>query len=249
MDKRTLNAIRALRRKPERTEQGRFVVEGDKGVAELVESSIAVERMYYVSTMEHAVPDSHRHVAEQISVKDMGRISQMNTAPGLLAVASIPERAPEEVVRAVEGSPMAHGLIACRLQDPGNLGTLIRTADWFGFGGVFITEDTVDPWNAKTVQASMGSIFRIPVVEAPMDFLHQLSGHFHLEMQGTPHTTIPWTSGWIWVGAESHGFAGVDLPSSSVPVHIPRVGSAESLNAGVASSIVCAEVARVKTGA
>ena len=58
------------------------MVEGDKGVAELVESSIAVERMYYVSTMEHAVPDSHRHVAEQISVKDMGRISQMNTAPG-----------------------------------------------------------------------------------------------------------------------------------------------------------------------
>ena len=112
MDKTTLNAIRALRRKPERTEQGRFVVEGEKGVAELVESSIAVERMYYVSTMEHAVPDSHQHVAEQISVKDMGRSSQMNTAPGLLAVASIPERAPEEVVRAVEGSPMTHGLIA-----------------------------------------------------------------------------------------------------------------------------------------
>lgn len=178
MDKTTLNAIRALRRKPERTEQGRFVVEGDKGVAELVESSIAVERMYYVSTMEHAVPDSHRHVAEQISVKDMGRISQMNTAPGLLAVASIPERAPEEIVQAVEGSPMAHGLIACRLQDPGNLGTLIRTADWFGFGGVFITEDTVDPWNAKTVQASMGSIFRIPVVEAPMDFCTSFQGIF-----------------------------------------------------------------------
>ena len=208
MDKTTLNATRALRRKPERTEQGRFVVEGDKGVAELVESSITVERMYYVSTMEHAVPNSHRHVAEQISVKDMGRISQMNTAPGLLAVASIPERAPEDVVRAVEG--LTHGPRTHRLPSagPGNLGTLIRTADWFGFGGVFITEDTVDPWNAKTVQASMGSIFRIPVVEAPMDFLHQLSGHFHLEMQGTPHSKIPWTSGWIWVGAESHGFAG-----------------------------------------
>ena len=110
MDKTTLNAIRALRRKPERTEQGRFVVEGDKGVAELVESSITVERMYYVSTMEHAVPDSHPHVAEQISVKDMGRISQMNTAPGLLAVASIPKRAREAIDEQFRKSVGTHGL-------------------------------------------------------------------------------------------------------------------------------------------
>ena len=80
MDKATLNAIRALRKKTERSEQKRFVVEGDKSVGELVESSIAIERMYYVSTMEHAVPDSQGHLAEQISVKDMARISQMNTA-------------------------------------------------------------------------------------------------------------------------------------------------------------------------
>ena len=117
MDKTTLKAIRALRRKTERTEQGRFVVEGDKGVAELVASSIAVERMYYVSTMEDAVPDSHRHLSEQISVKDMERISQMNTAPGLLALASIPNRTPKEVAQSVEESPMSFGLVGC-LQDP-----------------------------------------------------------------------------------------------------------------------------------
>ena len=247
MDKTTLKAIRALRRKTERTEQGRFVVEGDKGVAELVASSIAVERMYYVSTMERAVPDSHRHLAEQISVKDMERISQMNTAPGLLAVASIPSRTPEEVAQSVEQSPMSFGLVGCRLQDPGNLGTLIRVADWFGFGGILITQGTVDPWNAKTVQASMGSIFRVPVAEASMEYLHGLSNHFHLEMQGTPHTEVDWQSGWIWVGSESHGFEGMDLPKDSIAVNIPRVGAAESLNAGVASAIVCAEIARKKS--
>ena len=246
MDKTTLKAIRALRRKTERTEQGRFVVEGDKGITELVASSIAVERMYYVSTMEHAVPNSHRHLSEQISVKDMERISQMNTAPGLLAVASIPNRTPEEVVQSVEESPMSFGLVGCRLQDPGNLGTLIRVADWFGFGGVFITEGTVDPWNAKTVQASMGSIFRVPVAEVSLDYLHSLSSHFHLEMQGNSHTEIGWKKGWIWVGSESNGYKGMDLPKDSTAVHIPRVGAAESLNAGVASAIVCAEVARVK---
>ena len=247
MDRKTLNAIRALRKKTERTEQRRFVVEGDKGVAELVASSIAVERMYYVSTMEHAVPDSHRHLSEQISVKDMERISQMNTAPGLLAVASIPNQTPEDVVQSVEESPMSFGLVGCRLQDPGNLGTLIRVADWFGFGGVFITEGTVDPWNTKTVQASMGSIFRVPVAEVSMDYLNTLSGHFHLEMQGIAHTEVAWKHGWIWVGSESHGYEGMDLPNGSTAVHIPRVGAAESLNAGVASAIVCAEVARVKS--
>ena len=244
MDKTTLKAIRALRRKTERTEQGRFVVEGDKGVAELVTSDIAVERMYYVSTMENAVPDSHRHLAEQISVKDMERISQMNTAPGLLAVASIPNRTPEEIAQSVEQAPMSFGLVGCRLQDPGNLGTLIRVADWFGFGGILITEGTVDPWNAKTVQASMGSIFRVPVAEASAEYLHGLSDHFHLEMQGTPYTEVDWREGWIWVGSESHGFEGMDLPKDSTAVNIPRVGTAESLNAGVASAIVCAEIAR-----
>ncbi|MGB1123461.1 MAG: TrmH family RNA methyltransferase [Flavobacteriales bacterium] len=246
MDKTTLHAIRALRRKKERSEQGRFVVEGDKGVAELVESSIAVERMYYVSAMEHAVPESHRHLSEQISIKDMERISQMNTAPGVLAVASIPNRLPEEVVHSVAESPMSFGLIGCRLQDPGNLGTLLRVADWFGFGGVFITEGTVDPWNAKTVQASMGSIFRVPVTEVSMEYLHTLSGHFHLEMQGTPHAEVDWKHGWIWVGSESHGFEGMNLPTDSTAVHIPRVGAAESLNAGVAAAIVCSEIARRK---
>ena len=133
------------------------------------------------------------------------------------------------------------------MQDPGNLGTLIRVADWFGFGGILITEGTVDPWNAKTVQASMGSIFRVPVAEASMEYLHRLSDHFHLEMQGTPHTEVDWQSGWIWVGSESHGFEGLDLTKDSIAVNIPRVGAAESLNAGVASAIVCAEVARKKS--
>lgn len=246
MDKATLNAIRALRKKTERSEQKRFVVEGDKSVGELVESSIAIERMYYVSTMEHAVPNSQRHLAEQISIKDMARISQMSTAPGLLALASIPTFSPENIVQTVQESPMKYGLVGCRLQDPGNLGTLIRSADWFGFGGVLITEGTVDPWNTKTVQASMGSIFRVPIAEVPLDFLHQLSGHCHLEMHGTPYSEIKWESGWIWVGSESHGFEGIQLPSSSFAVHIPRIGAAESLNAGVASAIVCSEVARVK---
>ena len=246
MDKATLHAIRALRRKTERAAQNRFVVEGEKGISELVESGLDIERMYYVTAMEHAVPTSLRTRAEQISVKDMERVSQMSTPPGILALAAIPSHTFESVVSAVDQSPAKHGLVACQLQDPGNLGTLIRSADWFGFGGILLTEGTVDPWNTKTVQASMGSIFRIPVARASFEELSALKGHHHLEMQGTPYTDIDWRSGWVWVGSESHGFSQFQPPASSVPVHIPRIGHAESLNAGIAASIVCAEIARHK---
>ena len=222
------------------------MVEGEKGISELVESGLGIERMYYVTAMEHAVPTSLQTRAEQISVKDMERISQMSTPPGVLALATIPHYTLESVVSSVEESAARHGLVACQLQDPGNLGTLIRSADWFGFGGILITEGTVDPWNTKTVQASMGSIFRIPVAHATLEELAELKGHHHLEMQGTPYTDIEWRSGWVWVGSESHGFSQFQPPVSSVPVHIPRIGHAESLNAGIAASIVCAEIARTK---
>lgn len=246
MDKATLHAIRSLRSKHERIEQNRFIVEGEKGVSELFESRLSIERMYYVSTMEHAVPVDHQHMAEQISVKDMGRISQMKTPPGILALATIPKATMNEAIEAAEASTAQHGIVACQIQDPGNLGTLIRSADWFGFGAVVITEGTVDPWNAKTVQASMGSIFRVPIVQASWEELDAISGHYHLEMTGTPYAEIDWGSGWVWVGSESHGFEHIELPRDSTAVHIPRVGSAESLNAGVAASIVCAEIARQK---
>lgn len=246
MDKATLNTVRSLRRKHERIAQNRFIVEGEKSIAELAESSLTIERMYYVSTMAHAVHASLRHCAEQISVKEMDRISQLSTSPGLLAIAKIPSTTVEQAAQAVEQSAVKHGLVACQIQDPGNLGTLIRSADWFGFGAVLIMEGTVDPWNTKTVQASMGSIFRIPIVQASMMDLPDPNRHHHLEMQGTPYTEVDWKTGWIWVGSESHGFGRAELPTDSVPVHIPRVGSAESLNAGVAASIVCAEIARKK---
>lgn len=211
-----------------------------------MESGLDIERMYYVSAMEHAVPTSLRTQAEQISVKDMERISQMSTPPGVLALASIPLWTAQNVITAVNRSPAQHGLVACQLQDPGNLGTLIRSADWFGFGGVLITEGTVDPWNTKTVQASMGSIFRVPIAYATLAELTELNGHHHLEMKGTPYTDIEWNSGWVWVGSESHGFSQTQMPALSAPVHIPRIGQAESLNAGIAASIVCAEIARSK---
>ena len=93
----------------------------------------------------------------------MDRITQMTTAPGILAVVAIPHYSVQHVLEQIESAPTPIGLVASRVADPGNLGTLIRSVDWFGMGGILVSADATDPWSSKCVQASMGSIFRVPV--------------------------------------------------------------------------------------
>lgn len=220
-----------------------FVVEGIKGLIELANSELITQRIYCAAGMVDSLPQNLPSEVQVIGTKEMGRISQMSTPPGVLAIAQIPTYKTEDVLAAIKQARVPFGLVAAQVQDPGNLGTLIRSADWFGFGGVFTTKQTTDPWSSKCVQATMGSLFRIPITALDTADLRDVM-HYHLEMEGLPYTQVNWKPGLIWVGAESHGFDAIELPERSTAVHIPAHGSAESLNAGVAGSIVCAEIAR-----
>ncbi|MFZ9056158.1 MAG: TrmH family RNA methyltransferase [Flavobacteriales bacterium] len=243
MNRQEIQFIRSLRQRSERLAQGVFVVEGIKGIIELANSTLIRRRIYCVAGMVDSLPENLHREAEVIGAKEMTRISQMSTPPGILAIAEIPVYDANEVFMAIKQAKVPFGLVAAHIQDPGNLGTLIRSADWFGFGGVFTTEPTTDPWSSKCVQATMGSLFRMPIAELNHTDSSDLL-HYHLEMEGLSYTQVDWKPGLIWVGSESHGFSSISLPESSTPVHIPAHGSAESLNAGVAGSIVCAEIAR-----
>jgi len=243
MTRQEIQLIRSLRQRSERLAQGVFVVEGVKGLMELAKSELITKRIYCVAPMVDSLPENLKTETEVIGAKEMGRISQMSSPPGVLAIAQIPTYAAEDVIAAIRESRVPFGLVAAQVQDPGNLGTLIRSADWFGFGGLFTTEQTTDPWSSKCVQATMGSLFRMPIAALDDTDCEDLV-HYHLEMEGLSYTQVNWKSGLIWVGAESHGFDAIELPQSSTAVHIPAHGSAESLNAGVAGSIVCAEIAR-----
>ena len=243
MTRQEILSIRALRKRAERHAAGLFVVEGEKGIIELAKSTLSVQRIYCVATMIDVIPDKLQAEMEQISAKEMDRITQMTTAPGILAVVAIPHYSVQHVLEQIESAPTPIGLVASRVADPGNLGTLIRSVDWFGMGGILVSADATDPWSSKCVQASMGSIFRVPVAVLDVEICSE-QAHFHLEMEGTPYTEVAWKKGLLWVGSESHGFKGTSLPEHSIPVHIPAKGRAESLNAGVAGSVVCAEIAR-----
>lgn len=212
-----------------------------------------VLRIYSLESMLEHVPASLSRHIEVITTKSMARISNLKTPPGLMAIVSIPSCNAQTIIESptIQEAqiPLPFVLVADGIADPGNLGTLIRTADWFGMRGVLLTPGSTDAWSPKCVQATMGSIFRIPVAEIqPQDeALLQAQQHYALDMSGTRYTDVEWKPGLLWIGSESHG---ISTDASSLryeTVHIPRQGGAESLNAGIAGAIVCSEIARVWT--
>ncbi len=253
MTRNEILSIRSLHNRPERRRTNRFIVEGVKGLIELSESNMEVLRIYSLDSMLEHVPVSLSSHIEVITTKAMARISNLKTPPGLMAIVSIPSCDTKTIIESsnVGGTqaPLPFVLVAAGIADPGNLGTLIRTADWFGMRGVLLTPGSTDAWSPKCVQATMGSIFRIPVAEIqPEDeALLQAQQHYALEMSGTRYTDIEWKSGLLWIGSESHGISTDASALHYETVHIPRQGGAESLNAGIAGAIVCSEIARVWT--
>ena len=253
MTRNEILSIRSLHNRPERRRTNRFIVEGVKGLIELSESSMEVLRIYSLESMLEHVPASLSRHIEVITTKSMARISNLKTPPGLMAIVSIPSCNAQTIIESptIQEAqiPLPFVLVADGIADPGNLGTLIRTADWFGMRGVLLTPGSTDAWSPKCVQATMGSIFRIPVAEIqPQDeALLQAQQHYALDMSGTRYTDVEWKPGLLWIGSESHG---ISTDASSLryeTVHIPRQGGAESLNAGIAGAIVCSEIARVWT--
>ncbi len=201
---------------------------------ELLASNLSVVRIYVRSELN---PPDGAHLpdaAVAVSSKDMERMSQMKTPPGILATVRIPEP-PELPTQAAERTL----LICDGIADPGNLGTLIRTADWFGFSGVVCDVRGVDPWNAKCLQAAMGSAFRMPIWTTDLptwfDSFHGTS--WALDAGGEALNQIPKLPSALIVGSESHGLSSPLRHGATHIAAIPGHTATESLNAAVAGSI------------
>lgn len=226
---------------------GLFVVEGFKSIEELASSSMEPERIYCVETTAHLIPQNLQEKAVQISTKSMDRISQMKTPPGILATVRIPEYDINKTLEETRQAPLPFAIVAAGISDPGNLGTIIRTADWFGIRSIWLSPGTTDPWNLKCVQASMGSVFRIPICAIPEHdptLSQAFDSHYALELSGQSYTECQWKAGAIWVGSEANGFQDQNLPAGIKPINIPGAGHAESLNAAISNAIVVSEIAR-----
>ncbi len=225
-----IKEIRALREKKFRDEAGLFCVEGEKMVAEALASGLEVVEVYR---------------KEEIGEKAMERISALNTPSPVLAVV----RQPKPV------KPIPGGLCLAldAVRDPGNMGTILRMADWFGIDTVYVSEDCVEAFNPKVIQSSMGTIFRkIPVTAD----LPQLCKEFKtkgLEVFGTflggenIYTANLPAEGLIVMGNEAHGISDAVAAQVTVKLTIPSFATgptAESLNVAVATSLTVSEFKR-----
>lgn len=245
--KNDIKDLQSLRQAKGRRELGLFAVEGNKLVEELLKTNLKINDILATELWV----EKNRGLAEKIgnyeliSSRQMEQISNFVTAPGIFATAATPsfkvkpDEADTNLILMLDG-----------INDPGNLGTIIRTADWFGIKKIVVSEDTTDPWQPKVIQSTMGSIFRTEVVETNLaDFLKQVkSPVFGALMQGKNlyETTLKANGGVIIIGSESHGIRENIMPYVTCPINIPRAAGSqtESLNASMAAGIIMAEVFR-----
>ena len=230
--------LRGLREKRAREAAGLFVVEGPKVVAELLEAGRTLVEVYATDAWTPP-PEVSVHV-RRVSASEMARISHYPTPSTVLGVGSI-ERAqlePDELDR-------GYTLALDGVQDPGNVGTLLRIADWFGFDRVLLSPDCADLFSQKVINASMGSFARIRVITTPLAAaLHGAKPPvLGCDLEGDPYTDLACLGAAVVViGSEGRGLSPEVAAKVTRRITIPRYGQAESLNAAVAAGIICAHL-------
>ncbi|MDB5209302.1 MAG: methyltransferase [Sediminibacterium sp.] len=233
LSKNELKYIQSLCQKKQRQEERLFIAEGTKLVDELLNSHYTIRKVYALAewVQKNVAPVD----VVTITAIELAKISSLQTPNQVLAVVEqqTPAREPathEQLTLVLDG-----------IQDPGNFGTIIRIADWFGIKQVIASEDTVELYNPKVIQSTMGSFLRVDVWYKP---LHEFLASTKIPVYGAllngknMHGEPPVTEGLLVIGNESKGISKELLPFISHPITIPRLGGAESLNAAVAAGII-----------
>jgi TrmH family RNA methyltransferase len=237
--KSKLKLIKSLSRKKHREEHQLFIVEGYKSIRELVESDLIVKDIL-ITSGNHRLDDLDPVI---ISAKEMDALSNLKTAPGYLAVFKMKEK---------KSLPQTGKIIALDdIKDPGNLGTIIRLADWFGVEHIVCSKETVDVYNSKCVQASMASLARVQVHYLDLvSYIQNTSLQIYpTAMNGVSiYENALSQEGIIILGNESQGIR-EELLNTGTAISIPQYGKhqdTESLNVAMATSVIISEWMRPK---
>ena len=241
LSKNRISQIRKLHAKKFRDEEGLFLVEGYKSVEMLCGSDFVVEEIF---ATENAIRENETWLKSReittVTAEEMSRISTMQTPPELLAIAqqrsNLPEIPANQPVLALD-----------HISDPGNLGTIIRTADWFGIQHIVCSPDCVEFYNPKVIQATMGSFTHIHVHKRSLpEFLHEVSTHRRIIgtfLNGENiHDFTFRPNDIIVIGNESNGISNEVAKVVTNRITIPSAAqgreTAESLNAAIAAALV-----------
>lgn len=226
--------IAKLHTRKDRKKTQQFLVEGYHLVEEAVKSGLEVETILSVNPddiSEEMVEASKEQY--QITFKIAEKLSQTESPQGIYAVCNMPQH---------ELADFKQLVYLDRIQDPGNVGTIIRTADAAGYDGVVISKGTVDIYNDKVLRASQGSVFHLPVIEADFsevkaDFLGKVFGTSLKDAKNYKDAAVP-ESFMIVLGNEGQGVDEEILAAADENLYVPIYGQAESLNVGVCAGIL-----------
>ncbi len=244
--KNKIKLIKSLAYKKHRLKEQSFLAEGDKTVIEILKSNIQVNELF--ATPEFITANinivSRVKLVTETAAGEIKKASLLKQPQNSLAVCALPaqNRIPEQL--------NGFYLFLDEIQDPGNLGTIIRTCDWFGADYLFCSPDTADVFNPKVIQATMGSFLRVKTVYTQFDLLLpfiQKSGIpvYGTFLDGNPvYLEKPVKNALIVLGNESKGISSEVAKQVDKKIKIPSFGGAESLNVAVSAGIICNEFLR-----
>lgn len=246
LSKSQISLITSLQHKKFRKQHGLFIVEGIKSILEFINSDYQVETVFATpnaATKLGKIPQNIK--LESVHEQEFGKITQLTNPQGALALVRIPE------IATVTQDTLSgkHSLVLDDIQDPGNMGTIIRTAEWFGFDRIICSIGTVDAYNPKVVQATMGSLARVQVTYNDLQRLIEESTipSFGALLDGTSiYDTDFGDEGLVIMGNEGNGIDPALIPKIDHATTIPSFGKAESLNVAVATTVFCSEIVRRK---
>lgn len=247
-----------LRERRERDRTGTFLVEGFRELHRAIEGGVELRTLFvcpdlYLGSNEEGLVAAARSAgAEVIEVAEapFRKASYRDRPEGLIAVASQFEHSLESL----EVGPEPLLLVVEAIEKPGNLGTMLRTADAAGAGGVIVCDPTTDPFNPNVVRASIGTLFAVRLaVASTRDAIEWLQDHGIRTVATTPDTSLRYTETdltggvAVVVGSEQYGLSDQWLAAADARVRIPMRGRADSLNAAMAAGVVLFEAVRQRS--
>jgi TrmH family RNA methyltransferase len=246
LSKSNISLLQSLHHKKFRREHGLFLVEGYKSVTEFVNSAYQIEAIYHTPTMAPKMLKlSQKMNFYEISSAVLDKISTLKNPADIIATVKIPQWP----LLDHHTLNKKFSIVLDGIQDPGNMGTIIRTADWFGIHNIICSEDCVEVYNPKVVQATMGSLSRmnvhytnLPAVLSKTD----LPVYGALLDGDNIYSTNFGAEGLIVMGNEGNGLSEEVKGMVTKAITIPRGGDAESLNVAIATAIFCSEINRNK---
>jgi len=245
LSKATIKFVQLLKDKKNRQEHGLFLVEGNKTVAELLASNLKVKTLF---ATERWLRDYHEllktdTVFEKVSDIELKKLSNLVTPQDVVALVEMPGNKFDSSKITNSFSIALDGI-----QDPGNFGTILRIADWYGIQNIICSPQCADVYNPKVIQSAMGSFIRVNVFYTSLN--HFFEANKNIQVYGAVmngddlYTSKINSNGILLIGNEGSGISEDLNKFVTKALTIPRKGNAESLNAAIATAIICDAWAR-----